>query len=831
MRNLRLALRTLFKTPFVTAVAVLSLALGIGANTAIFSMFDQILMKPLPVPHPTELINLAAPGPKPGSQSCSQAGDCDVVFSYLMFRDLERSQKVLTGLAAHRGFGANLSYKNEPMLGSGMLVSGSYFPTLELKPTIGRLISPDDDRNIGGHFVVVLSFNFWQSRFGSDPGVIGQPLLVNGQTMTIIGVGPRDFEGTTLGTQAKVFVPLTMQGLILNGWTGFDNRQSYWAYLFGRLKPGVSMAQAATALNGLYHPIITDVEAPLQKGMSDKTMARFRAKTIDVTDGRQGQSSVFKEARTPLFMLFGVTAVVLLIACANIANLLLARGAGRATEMGVRLALGGTRNQLMVQLLTESIMLALMGGLASLLVARWTLVLIGSLLPPDNGLAFTVQPGVFVFAAVMSIVTGLLFGMFPALHNTRSDLITSIRSGAGQISGHRGAARFRATLVTAQIALATALLISAGLFMKSLINVSRVDLGVKIDNVVTFGISPSRNGYDSVRAKLLYDRVGQTLSTTPGVTGVTASLVALLAGNNWGTDVNVQGFKSGPDIDNNSRFNEVSPGYFATLGIKMLDGREFTDQDRLGSLKVAIVNEAFAKKFNLGSQAVGKYMSTSGNSKDSLDILIVGLARNSKYSQVKDSVPALFFTPIPQDGNVGSLSFYVRTSLPPSDIVHAIPAIMKQIDPGLPVEDLKTMPQQVKENVSLDRMISILSAAFGVLATMLAAVGLYGVLAYTVAQRTREIGVRMALGADAAAVRMMVLRQVAIMLAIGGVVGVAAAIGLGIAARSLLFGLEGHDPLVFATSVLVLICVALGAGYLPARRASQVDPMQALRYE
>ncbi len=831
MRHLRLAFRTLFKTPFVTAVAVLSLALGIGANTAIFSLFDQILMKPLPVPEPQQLVNLSAPGPKPGSQSCSQAGDCEVVFSYQMFRDLERSQTVLTGIAAHRGFGANLAYKGEPMLGQGMLVSGSYFPTLQLRATIGRLFTPDDDRNIGGHFVAVLSFNFWQSRFGSDPGVLGQTLMVNGQSLTIIGVGPREFEGTTLGSRAMVFVPLTMQGLILNSWTGFENRQSYWAYLFGRLKPGVSIGQASSALNALYHPIITDVEAPLQKGMSDKTMERFKAKEIKVDPGQQGQSSIFKEARTPLYMLFGVTAVVLLIACANIANLLLARGAGRAMEMGVRLALGGTRTQLMLQLLTESVLLALMGGVASLIVAKWTLVLIASLLPPDGGLKFELQSSVFIFAAVMSIVTGVLFGMFPALHSTRNDLITSIRAGAGQISGHRGAARFRAGLVTAQIALATALLISAGLFMKSLINVSHVDLGVRIDDVVTFGISPSRNGYDSTRSRLLYDRVASTLASTPGVTGVTAALVPLLAGNNWGTDVYVQGFKSGPDIDNNSRFNEVSPGYFQTLGVKILDGREFSEADRLGSLKVAVVNEAFAKKFGLGTSAVGKYMASNGGNKDSLDILIVGLARDAKYSQVKDSVPALFFTPIPQDANIGSLSFYVKTSLPPSNMVHDIPAIMKRLDPGLPVEDLKTMPQQVKENVALDRMISILSAAFGVLATLLAAVGLYGVLAYTVAQRTREIGVRMALGADAAAVRLMVLKQVGTMMLIGGLVGVVAAIGLGRAARSLLFGLQGHDPVVFAASVLVLVFVALGAGYIPARRASRIDPMNALRYE
>jgi putative ABC transport system permease protein len=830
MRHIKLAFRTLFKTPFVTAVAVVSLALGIGANAAIFSLFDQILLRSLPVPDPGRLVNLSAPGPKPGSQSCGQAGDCDDVFSYAMFRDLERSQTPLSGLAAHVGFGANLSFRDAPISGQGMYVSGSYFPTLGLRPALGRLLTPNDDASIGTNFVTVLSFDYWQAHFGSDPSVVGQPIVVNGQSLTIVGVAPRGFEGTTLGIRPLVFVPLSMRGLLSIGFRGFDNRRSYWAYLFGRLKPGVSLAQASAGLNALYHPIITDVEAPLQKGMSDQTLARFRAKQIVVTPGWRGQSSMHREAKTPLFMLFSVTGIVLLIACANIANLLLVRGAGRAMEMGVRLALGASRRHLLAQLLTESVILASLGGLASLVVAKWTLDAIAALLPSDAGqtLQFTLQPAVLLFAAVLAVGTGVVFGMFPAWHSTRSELVTTIRSNAGQISGARSAARFRASLVTVQISLAMSLLIAAGLFMKSLVNVSRVDLGVHVDSIVTFALSPERSGYDSTRALQLYARVEDALAAVPGVNAVSSSLVPLLAGDNWGTDVNVQGFAAGPDVDNNSRFNEIGAGYFATLGVSPVAGREFTAADHQGAPQVAVVNQAFAKKFNLGNGAVGAFMSTSGP--DSMHIQIVGVIPDIKYSDVKQAVPAVFYLPWRQDTHVSGMSFYVRSPRALA-LLREIPGVVKGIDPGVPVEDLKSMPQQVRENVFLDRMISILSASFAVLATLLAAVGLYGVLAYTVSQRTREIGVRMALGADARQVRALVLRQVTGMMVVGGVIGLAGAFGLGRAASSLLYGLKGHDPVVFALAVLALAVVAFGAGYLPARRASQVDPMQALRYE
>jgi predicted permease len=565
--------------------------------------------------------------------------------------------------------------------------------------------------------------------------------------------------------------------------------------------------------------------------MSEQTMARFRAKQIAVEPGARGQSSMHRETRTPLTMLFAITGIVLLIACANIANLLLARGATRSMEMAVRLSLGASRRQLLGQLLTESVVLSLLGGIVSLLVAKWTLAGISSLLPPEGAaiLQLRLQPSVVLFAAGLSIGTGLLFGMFPALHSTRPDLVTTIRANAGQLSGARAATRFRTSLVTAQIALSMALLISAGLFIKSLVNVSRVDLGLNSENVVTFGISPELNGYEAERTRALFERVEDELAAIPGVTGVTASLVPILSGSNWGSSVAVEGFKRGPDTDDGSRYNEVGPDYFRTLGIPIMSGREFTRADALGASKVAIVNEAFTRKFGLGRNAVGKRIGTGRD--ETLDIEIVGVVRDAKYSEVKQEIPPLFFQPWRQDSTVGSMTFYARTSLDPAQLVRTVPAVIKRLDPNLPVENLKTLPQQVRENVFLDRMISTMASAFAALATLLAAVGLYGVLAYTVAQRTREIGVRMALGADGRRVRGMVLRQVAVMAAIGGVIGIAAAIGLGRAAQSLLYGLQGHDPWVIALSSVVLAAVALGAGYIPARRASRVDPMQALRYE
>jgi len=831
MLNLKFAIRTLFKAPFVTIVAIVSLALGIGANAAIFSLFNQLLLRPLPVPEAGRLVNLAAPGPKAGSTSCSQIGDCEAVFSYPMFRDLERVQTPFTAIAAHVTFGANLAARGQTQNGEGLLVSGSYFPLLGIKPAIGRLLGPDDDRALDESHVVVISYAYWQSRFALDPNVLNQPLTVNGQTMTIVGVAPRAFVSTSLGVKPEVFAPITMRGFSRR-FTAYDDRRSYWAYLFARLKPGVSIEQARAAMATPYRTILNDVEAALQKGMSDQTLARFRTKPILIEPGSRGQSSVSREARAPLMLLLGVTAFVLLIACANIANLLLARGAARSAEMAVRLSIGAGRGQLIGQLLGESCLLAVFGGIGGVIVAQWTMNLMAAMLPTEatDTVTLKVDPAVMVFAGALAIGTGLLFGLFPALHSTRPDLVSALKGQSGQPSGARSAARFRTSLATAQIALSMALLVSAGLFTRSLFNVSRVDLGLKADNVILFRISPELNGYKPEQSRQLFERVEDELSALPGVAGVTSSTVPLLSGNNWGTGVSVEGFKAGPDTDIGSRTNEVGPAYFSTLGVPLLAGRDFTRADGLTAPKVAIVNEAFAKKFNLGRNVLGKRMGNDGRNSP-LTMEIVGLMRDAKYSQVKDTIPPLFFAPYRQDERIGSINFYVRTAGNPEPFMVNIPKAIARLDANLPVERLRTLPQQVRDNVFLDRFISVLSAAFASLATLLAAVGLYGVLAYTVSQRTREIGLRMALGAAPGRVRAMVLGQVGVMVLIGGAIGLAAAVGLGRLAQSLLFQLQGSDPLVLAAAAVSLTLVALAAGFIPAHRASQVDPMSALRYE
>ncbi len=592
------------------------------------------------------------------------------------------------------------------------------------------------------------------------------------------------------------------------------------------------MTQAASALNVPYHAILGDIEAPLQKDMSAPTLARFKAKPLVLTPGAHGQSDLNREARTPLVILLAVTGVVLLIACANVANLLLARSASRATEMAVRLSIGASRFQLIRQLLLEACLLALMGGGAGLLVAKLTLSGIHALMPPEitSTVDLVMEPSVFLAAAVLSIATGILFGLYPAIHSTRPDLASTLKGSSGQPAGAKAAARFRWTLATSQIALSMTLLATAGLFAKSLVNVDKVDLGLNVERLVTFRVSPDLNGYTSERTRGFFEQTEDALRAMPGVTGVTVSMVPLLEHSNWGNSVSVEGFKGGPDVDQSSNFNNVGAGYFRTLGIPLKAGREFTAADRLGTSKVAIVNEAFAKKFHLGRDAVGKFMSEDRDA-SKLDIQIVGLVQDAKYSEVKAEVPPLFFRPYLQNENIGSASFYVRTAGDPASLLAAIPRVMKALDPALPLENLAPMPEVVRQNVFVDRFMSTLSATFAGLATLLAAIGLYGVLSYTVALRTREFGLRMALGASPAGIRSLMLRQVAVMTAVGGAIGLTAAVFLGKASSSLLFKLESYDPVALATTAVVLSLVALGAGFLPAWRASRIDPMTALRYE
>ena len=834
MANVRLALRMLVKTPIVTSVAVLSLALGIGANAAIFSLYSQFLLRPLPVVEPERLVNLEAPRPKPGSDFCNGAGGCDEVFSYPMFRDLQREQTVFTDVAAHRGLIFSVAWRGQSLnVVQGVQVSGSYFPALGLVPALGRLFGPEIDEPIGGHSVAVVSHQFWQDDMGSARDVLGEVLMVNGEPLTIVGVAPAGFRGTTINMPSMIFVPLTMNGRLnpVAGDDRFEDRRNYWLYLFSRLKPQVSIHQARAAVAPLYRSILTDVEAPLQTDLSDEALARFVAKPLPIEDGRRGQSRMHDSVGVPLFLLLGVTAVVLLIACANIANLLLARSAARASEMAVRLSLGATRRHLVTQLLTESCLLAVLGGAAGLVAAFWTLRFIGALLPPEGAdfLQLALDPYAVPFTAAVSLATGLLFGIFPAFHGTRAALISALKDDAGQPGGARSAAGFRRGLVTAQFALATMLLVVAGLFIQSLRNIGGVDLGIRTTDVVTFRLWPGLNGYGDERTQALYGRVEAELGAQPGVTATTAASIPVFVGDSWGIDVMVEGFQVGPDTNRSTRFNQVGTDYFRTLDIPLLGGRTFTEADVRAASRVAIVNEAFARKFNLGGDAVGRRLGRGGRDAE-LDTEIVGLVADTRYSHVKWPAPPLLYVPYRQEDRGGALAFYARSSLPPEVMLRTIPALVAGLDPNLPVTYLTTLPRQVEESVFEDRIITVLAAAFAGLATLLAAVGLYGVLAYTVAQRTREFGLRMALGADAARLRAMVLGQVGRMTVVGGAVGLAVAFGVGRLARSLLYEMDGLTPAVLAAAVLAMAAVALGAGFVPAHRASRVDPMAALRH-
>ncbi len=833
MKNVSSAIRQLTKRPGLSAIVIVTLALGIGANAAIFSLFYKALLQPLPVPEPERLVVLSSPGSKMGPVSTTGIGGYEEAFSYPMLKDLQRVQTVFTGIAAHRTFGASIAADGaKAVSGEGVAVNGAYFSVLGVTPALGRLIAPQDEPQVGEGRVVVLSHEFWQNAFGGDPEVLGRLLTVNGQRMTVVGVAPEGFSGASPPLRPEVYVPLTMRWLMEPYYSNSpDDRLSYWVYLFARLKPGVSREQAESAINVPYSTIINEVEAPLNAGGSDRYLAEFRAKELVLEPGVRGQSRALDDARLPLVLLFAVAGLVLVIACVNIANLLLARGATRAGEMALRSAMGASRRQMISQLVAEAAVLGLLGCLASLPVAAATLDVIAAVMPEHaaSDLDIGLSVAAVLFAAGATVLTVVAFGLFPAFASTSTPAGTVLKEQAGQQSGGRGMARFRRSLVTVQIALSMSLLVFAGLFAQSLANVARIDLGLTPEHVATFSVVPVRIGYSPERSAQLFRHIENALAALPGVVSVASATNSLVTGEQSGHTVSLEGFEPPPDADRHTEFNEVSPGFLRTVGIPLLAGRDFTAADSAGRPKVALVNETFVEKFGLENGAVGKRMTFGSGGP--LDMQIVGVVADAKYSDVKGEVPPQVFVPIYQDEELGFSNFYVRTSLAPEDIFASIRAVVERLDPDLPVQGLSTLPDTIRDNVFLDRLISLLSLGFAVLATLLAATGLYGVLAYSVAQRTRELGVRQALGATPRRLRAMVLGQVGWMGVIGGFAGLVLALLLGRAAQSVLYGLTGYEPAVLAAATAVLGVVVLAAGYLPAHRASSVDPMRALRYE
>jgi putative ABC transport system permease protein len=838
MREIRHALRQLVLRPGLSLVIVVMLALGIGATTAMFSSFHRVLVQPLPVPAAERLVNLRAPGPiRPGPIRTGNAvSDWESTFSYPMFRDLEAQQTVFTSLAAHRDFQANITYAEQTRGGRGLLVSGSYFDVLRLQPALGRLIGPRDEPRAGESAVAVLAYDYWRSRFGGDPSIIGRTLTVNGRALSIVGVAPAGFAGTTLGWRPQVFVPLTLRWLMQpTAIRDQQSRQSYWLYLFARLKPNVTIEQASASINGSYGALLRDVEAAQLDALSGEERAQFLAQRIVLEPGARGQSEIPGTAARPLTLLLGITVLVLLIVCVNVAHLLLARGAARSGEMAVRASVGASRGRLALQLLAESGLLAALGGGLSLPVAVVTLKSITALIPQPlaDGLAVDLDAAAVLFAAGASAATVLLFGAAPAWRTSDADPGRVIKGQTPQSAGGRSAARFRRVLGTAQIAFSLVLLVIAGLFTQSLANVARVKLGMDVDSLVTFNVSPRLNGYAPDQVDALYDRIEDTLAAQPGVTNVATAGIPVIANAGMNFFVSIDGAEPVLEGNAGSQSNVVSPGFFETLSIPLLAGRDFREADIRDSARssvfvsnVAIVNEAFVRKFDLG-HALGRHFSIPFVADD---LQIIGVVGDAKYVRIKDDMRPQFFTPGRQLGDDTSLSFYVRGAIDAETLTAMIPRIVASIDPSLPVDNVATMRQQVASNVYIDRLVTMLSASFAALATLLAAIGLYGVLAYNVAQRTGELGLRLALGADPRHLRAIVLKQVGSMALSGATLGLIAAIGVGRAAQSLLFGLSGHDPAVLFAAVAVLSAVVAAAGYVPARRASSIAPMRALRY-
>jgi predicted permease len=811
MNNLTSALRALRRRPGLAVTIVATLAIGIGVTTGIFSLFHQIIIRPLPVAEPERLVNLS-PSPIP-------------VFSYPMFRDLEARQSGFAGLAAYDEIPANLVYEGQARSGAGLAVSGGYFEVLGLQAALGRLIGPQDEQALDESRVAVLSHDYWRRELGSDADVIGRSLIVNGEPLTIIGVATADFSGTVFGSRAQVFVPLTLAFLLRD--LPRDQAQNRFAFnypIFARLLPDIEAEQAEAAINALHGGIIAELETPTPRG------AGLPARTLALQSGARGDRGEVANFARPLALLLGLTVVVLLVVCSNVAGLLLARGAARANEMTIRAAIGASRRQLMSQLFAEAALLAIIGGLMSLAVASLTLRGVASIVPEAiiGEVEVGLTPAVVVFAAFASLATVLLFGVAPAIQGARVGARLVAVNAVGHSGGARGVARFRGLLTTAQLAFSLVLLVLATLFAQSLSNVARVDLGLDVDSLATFNVAPRRSGYGPQRVAATYERIEEALAAQPGVTSVASAMIPLVSGSRFTRMV--QGFDVAPNGDALVSINMISPGFFGAIGVPLLAGRDFAETDTADTPAVVVVNQSFVRRFGLSDDVLGRRFRPAGAD---ADVEIVGVVADAAYSGsgVKQDVPPQYYQPLTQVDFGTTRHFYVRSSVDPDALLRTIPGVVARVDPDLPVDGLRTLESQFANDVYVDRLVTALSAAFATLATLLTALGLYGTLSYAVAQRTRELGVRLALGAAPQRLRAMVLKQVAVMATIGCALGLVAATALVGTAEAILYGVSGYDPRAFVAAVFVLCVVTLAAGYFPARRASGIAPMAALRYE
>ncbi len=832
LHDVSFAFRNLRRSPLFTLVAVSSLALGIGANTAIFTLIDQLMLRLLPVQNPQQLVMIWSTGPHMGSNRGSRMA------SYPMYQDFQQKAQAFSYVFCRYEGATSLSFGGQTERVQAELVSGNFFQALGVKAAAGRVFSPEeDDRVYKGHPFVVLSHQYWVTRFAADTSVIGQKIIVDNYPMTIVGVSAAGFTGLDPSRSPQIRVPIQMKPLMTPGWDDIGDRRSQWIQVFGRMKPAFTMESAQASLQPLFLQILRDeLTRPELRDTSEYSRNRFLARKIQMAPAANGYSQMRRDYSTALIVLMCMVGLVLLIACFNVANLLIAQAMARQKEVAVRLAIGASRRQLLGQLLIESLLLSAAGAVAGLFLAIAMIRALLSFLPASNmPLMLRAQPDlrILAFNAALALLTALLFGLAPALQALRLDLWSTLKDVVGAVAGTGGSVKLRKILVVAQVAFSFLLLAGAGLFVKTLANLKQTNSGFRdLDNLITFQVDPALNGYSTPRLQAFYQQGLENIRALPGVKSAGYGMVSVLSGWEWDSSMGVEGHTVKDGEDMQAFMNGISPGYFQTMGVPLLEGRDFDSRDAGGvRFRTAIVNRQFATHFFGNRSAIGRHIGFGTGPKSKLDIEIVGVTENTLYEGPREGVRRQVFVPFAESDFPASATFYVRTSAGSAGMFSAVRQKVQELDRSMPIYDMKTVESRLDETLSTERLIAVLSAAFGGLATVLAAIGLYGVMAFVVARRTKEIGLRMALGAPQGSVVWMVMRESLLLLGIGLALGLPSAYLLSRYVSSQLFGVKPNDIWTAVSALAILAAVAAGAGFLPARRASTIDPMHALRHE